>query len=132
MHEVSLRAVEAGGRCYGPPPDFGRSSNPISTRECRLCPPHYYFPPIFKTFPTAPSLTQRWSFVSLRNKGKLLKQVGMCKKCIYICSTSTCCYLRSKYLTEGIFILSEWLWKSFNLENSGVVILAYEAIIIWA
>ena len=27
------------------PPDFGRSVNPISTREDRLCPPNYYWHP---------------------------------------------------------------------------------------
>ena len=31
--------------CHAPPPDFGRSVNPISTRRGRLCPPHWYWHP---------------------------------------------------------------------------------------
>ena len=41
------RAVASGGGGQGgkfPPPDFGRSINPISTRGSRLCSPHYYVP----------------------------------------------------------------------------------------
>jgi hypothetical protein len=33
-----------------------RSVNPISTRGSRLCPPHYFLPPIFSNLPTALSL----------------------------------------------------------------------------
>ena len=35
------------------PPDFGRSVNPISTREVRLWPPHYYVLPKFSDLLTA-------------------------------------------------------------------------------
>ena len=35
------------------------SVNPIPTREGRLCPTHYYLPPIFSDLPTALSLQQK-------------------------------------------------------------------------
>ena len=41
-----------GRGAYTPPPDFGKSVNPISTVGSRLRPPHYYSlpPPDFQTF----------------------------------------------------------------------------------
>ena len=44
--------AELGGQGGGatPPPDFNKSTNPISTSEDRLCPPHYYLSlQIFRT-----------------------------------------------------------------------------------
>ena len=37
----------AGEGACAPPPSFGISVNPIWTKGGRLCPPYYYWPPIF-------------------------------------------------------------------------------------
>ena len=48
---LSTEMPEAGGQGGAlPPPDFGRSVNPISTRGDRLCPPITMAPPDFQTF----------------------------------------------------------------------------------
>ena len=44
MQNICLRRGVMPGSAGGlmAPPNFGRSVNPISTREDRLCPPNYY------------------------------------------------------------------------------------------
>ena len=52
LSELGVQRGQGGGGGMGaiPPKGFGKSVNPKATR---LCPLHYYLPPVFSELPTA-------------------------------------------------------------------------------